>query len=411
MVFPKLKYVLIIVIGTSSILFSSSPLLSALESTEILVLSNKRVPESVSLAKYYMKNRGIPKKNLLSFLLTDKPDCSREEYQKKVVPRVRRYIKESFPEGSIRCLLTMYGMPLVIQPPEISKTERERINQLRRLREDIKKKIKSKNDKYNHDDLNAELKSIGVKITRLLKINHKSSFDSELSLVLEDEYPLGNWILNPYFIGFKNKKLMISKDKILMVSRLDGPGPEIVKRVIDDSIEAEKSGLQGVAYFDTRYKRPDAGKKVKGGYAKFDQQLHRAADVVKKNGKLDVVVDDNPKVFPEGACPGAALYCGWYSLNKYVDAFDWKKGAVGYHVASSRLWHNMMLKDGIAATVGPVSEPYVSAFPIPEVFFGFLLDGYLSLVECYTISLPYLSWQMVLFGDPLYRPFKSQKQN
>lgn len=71
----------------------------------------------------------------------------------------------------------------------------------------------------------------------------------------------------------------------------------------------------------------------------------------------------------------------------------------------------MMLKDGIAATVGPVSEPYVSAFPIPEVFFGFLLDGYLSLVECYTISLPYLSWQMVLFGDPLYRPFKSQKQN
>ena len=66
----------------------------------------------------------------------------------------------------------------------------------------------------------------------------------------------------------------------------------------------------------------------------------------------------------------------------------------------------MMLEDGVAATIGPVGEPYLQAFPVPEIFFSYLIDGYLSLAECYLLSLPYLSWQMVLVGDPLYRPFK-----
>jgi hypothetical protein len=66
----------------------------------------------------------------------------------------------------------------------------------------------------------------------------------------------------------------------------------------------------------------------------------------------------------------------------------------------------MMLEKGVAATAGPVGEPYVQAFPVPEIFFGFLAEGILSLVECYIVSTPYLSWKMVLVGDPLYRPFK-----
>jgi hypothetical protein len=42
---------------------------------------------------------------------------------------------------------------------------------------------------------------------------------------------------------------------------------------------------------------------------------------------------------------------------------------------------------------------------VPEVFFGCLCDGG-TLVECYTVSNPFWSWQMVLIGDPLYRPFR-----
>jgi uncharacterized protein (TIGR03790 family) len=64
-----------------------------------------------------------------------------------------------------------------------------------------------------------------------------------------------------------------------------------------------------------------------------------------------------------------------------------------------------MIEEGVCATVGPVAEPYVQAFPMPEVFFGFLSEGILSLAECYMVSLPFLSWKMVLIGDPLYHPF------
>ncbi len=62
-----------------------------------------------------------------------------------------------------------------------------------------------------------------------------------------------------------------------------------------------------------------------------------------------------------------------------------------------------MLDNGIAATVGPVGEPYVQSFPLPEIFFDVLAQGKLTLAESYLVSLPYLSWKQVLVGDPLYR--------
>jgi hypothetical protein len=42
---------------------------------------------------------------------------------------------------------------------------------------------------------------------------------------------------------------------------------------------------------------------------------------------------------------------------------------------------------------------------LPTEFFGLLYSGKYSLVEAYYLSVRYLSWKMVLFGDPLYRPW------
>jgi hypothetical protein len=66
-----------------------------------------------------------------------------------------------------------------------------------------------------------------------------------------------------------------------------------------------------------------------------------------------------------------------------------------------------MIEKGVVATLGPVGEPYVEAFPPPEVFFGLLIEGKLTLVECFAASNPFLSWKMVLIGDPPYRSFKN----
>jgi uncharacterized protein (TIGR03790 family) len=133
---------------------------------------------------------------------------------------------------------------------------------------------------------------------------------------------------------------------------------------------------------------------------------------------MSVREERTEQLFESGQCPQTALYCGWYSVGNYIDAFEFVEGAVGYHIASweavdlrdpnSRQWCPAMLMDGITATLGAVSEPYLHSFPDPQVFFGGLFAGQ-CLVEAYYRAKPFNSWQLVLIGDPLYKPFKSRR--
>ena len=390
---------------------------AALEPEQILVITNKNVSGSVALAKEYMQRRRIPKTNLLQLVVTYRESCSRKEYDQKVAAKVRQYLNEKDPLRQIRCLVSLYGLPLKVKAPEMAPFAKKQMKGLKKRQKAINKRLKESAGLKAEQikSLEEELKTIKNQISVLIGNNQRSALDSELSLVRVEDYSLSGWIPNPYFIGFKDKKLTIGKDKILMVSRLDGSSEEVVRRIIRDSIQTERSGIRGIAYFDARWPRPD--KQKLGAYAFYDNSIHQAADWVRKSKTMPVLVDDSAELFQPGDGPDASLYCGWYSLAKYVDAFTWNPGAVGFHIASSecstlrnkksRVWCKMMLEKGVAATIGPVYEPYVEAFPIPEIFFKFLIDGYLSLAECYLISTPYLSWQMVLVGDPLYRPFKN----
>ena len=138
---------------------------------------------------------------------------------------------------------------------------------------------------------------------------------------------------------------------------------------------------------------------------------------------MTVVSDDKEELFQPGSCTDAALYCGWYSVRRYIDAFEWKPGAVAYHLASfeakwlrepakddkpeEKPWCPYMLEDGVSATLGPVMEPYLSAFPLPDDFFPLLLTGKLTLAEVFYRTKRCNSWALVLVGDPLYNPYKT----
>lgn len=271
---PKFIY-LFIITG----LFSLFPeISSALEPEEILVIANNNASKSRVLATYYMKRREIPDNNLCMVRISDQETCKRVEYITKIAIPVRKYLKQIDPQrNKIRCLVVMYGLPLRIVP-------------------------------QNKDTNNNSDKIAGDKV---------ASLDSELMLIyLEEDYPIGGWIPNPYFIGFKDQELSIEKEKVLLVSRLDGPTDIIVKRIIDDSIDTEKKGLQGKAYFDARW--TDPGKKELTGYKLYDRSIHLAAKSVEKNITMDTILNDTDALFKRNSCPQAALYCGWYSLAKYV---------------------------------------------------------------------------------------------
>lgn len=374
---------------------------------------NRAVPEGTNIARYYMKKRHVPAQNIIYIDCTREEDVGREEYEKKIAAPVRSFLSKNDPQGGrFLCLVLVYGVPLRVGPYGLNGVNEIRVKELQLRLTTLKEKAAgtpSSATKESRDEI-ARLEDA---IARINRLRQDTSVDSEIALVMEDNHVLEGWLPNKYFVGFKGKETAAMPHRVLPVCRLDGPTEETVYRIIDDSIYAEKHGLKGKAYFDARW--PDKDAKERSAYRMYDRAIHNTARIVQGSRKMPVVVDDRETLFTPGEAANAALYCGWYSLGKYVDAFTWSRGAVGYHVASSEcttlrkpgstVWCKKMLEKGVAATLGPVSEPYLQAFPAPEVFFGCLLEGG-SLVECYTISNPFWSWQMVLIGDPLYRPFR-----
>ena len=344
----------------------------ALQPEEIAIVINQNSNNSLSLARYYQKKRNIPKQNLIILETPLSEGISRDDYNSTIALPVKTWLAH---QPAIRCLVLMYGLPLRINAPPEPETSKD----------------------------NAENQAQDT----------VASVDSELSLVKIDTYPLHGWLPNPYFPGFAPSVTTYDEENTILVSRLDGSNPAIVRRIIDDAFAAEQDRLSGIAYFDARWPAPKENQELRD-YKFYDRSIHRAAQITRKF--LPVELDEKNSLFAPSSCPAAALYCGWYSLAHYIDSFTWKRGAIGYHIASaecttlkkkdSLVWCKLMLEKGAAVTIGPVGEPYVQAFPIPDIFFLLILEGRTSLVEAYYKSTPFLSWKMILVGDPLYRPFK-----
>ena len=241
-----------------------------------------------------------------------------------------------------------------------------------------------------------------------------ASVDSELTMVLAGPYQLYGWLPNPFLRMYdKLPNIRQIREETVMVGRIDGPNPTSAKRLITDAIATENTGLSGIFYIDARGLNQDGNHNA---YALYDKHLINLYNIIKNNSTMEVVLDVNEELFPQGACPNAALYCGWYSLANYRDAFKWRTGAVGFHIASaeartlrkpeSNVWCKRMIEEGVSATLGPVAEPYLSSFPLPDLFFPLLMTGKLCLLEVYFLTIPHLSWRQVIIGDPLYTPFK-----
>jgi len=386
----------------------------ALEPDEILVIANRQIAVSERIVNYYCEKRKIPKKNIIYLALGYNPreGISRDDYERSLALPIRRELQRRFP-GEIRCLVTTYGIPIKVGPRGLLLGMGGKLNELKLLVSEEKQRLErlEQDPALDSNQMSIQKKQINQKITQMqLEIDRISgketnaSVDSELSMVLFRPYELYRWQPNMLRgdvlgLGFRT----------LMVSRLDGPNYKIIKGLIDKALTAEKTGLKGIAYIDSR------GIVKKDLYGHFDQSLRDLAEFIRSSTKMPIKAEQTGQLFAPGSCPQTAVYCGWYSLGKYVDAFDFVDGAVGFHIASveaqklrdpnSSTWCAAMLADGITATMGAVDEPYLHTFPQPKAFFVELFKGG-CLVEAYYHTKPYNSWQLVLIGDPLYRPFK-----
>ncbi len=244
-----------------------------------------------------------------------------------------------------------------------------------------------------------------------------SAFDNELALARWNIYQRKGWVENPLNYRARGGPNAGIAYLALMVCRLDGPAPQVVRQMIDTSVTVEHGGLRGKVVIDGLGSQPGQELPGKPGYAAFDQTLAGLNRLLADHAKLDVVFDQKPEVLPPHSATDVAAYCGWYAVDGYVPSCSFAPGAVGYHVASYTMrslrtanqtnWATGLLTDGCVATVGPVAEPFLVAFPRADDFFPLLMTGKLTLAEVYWQTEPTASWMMTCVGDPLYTPYKA----
>lgn len=373
------------------------------DGSEVVVIYNRNLDESKSLAYYYARLRQVPQEQVLGFELSDGETMSRGEFrsqlqlplQKEFLQRelwqigkgelpdtnhTRRVVARKVVASKIRYLVLCRGVPL-------------------KIRRD-----------------NALSEPMATTLRPELRRN-EAAVDSELACLplASQGYPLTGPALNLLY-GTTNAAELHPTNGILMVARLDGPDAATAHRLVDQALAAERDGLWGRAYFDVR-NISDPGYKV------GDDWIREAATMAKAAG-FDTVLDERAATFPvEFPMSQIALYLGWYEENVCgpftLPHVEFLPGAFAYHLHSysanslrttERNWVGPLLARGATCTMGCVDEPYLSGTPDLGVFASrWLLLGFDFGAAAYAAQ-PVLSWQTTVVGDPLYHPSKISLQ-
>jgi uncharacterized protein (TIGR03790 family) len=354
---------------------------------QTVVVYNEADPDSGDLARYYLRKRGIPKDNLVGLKCPKTEEISRAEYDETIATPLREtFVKKGW--WTLRDGESPAG-----------KVETTKIHFVALIR-GVPLKIKQQFEPYEGD------KPAGPPP---IATHNEASVDSELAVLGVYTRQISGALSNPYFRSYER----ISDThwaSLLLVCRLDAPAPEMVRRMIDDSLAAESAGLRGMAYIDGRGTK-DAG------LAEGDKWIFGAGDVARRKG-LPVVVDNGEGLFPRAyPMTHTAIYFGWYAENvtgPFVRPdFRFERGAIAAHLHSfsastlrdpRKYWCGPLIAAGAAATIGNVYEPYLGLTTNFEIVMDRLRSGFTFGESCY-MGQRFVSWMPTFIGDPLYRPF------
>ena len=340
----------------------------------VLVVVNSAAPDSLAVARHYMRLRSIPEKLLCPITPTSPDAIPVEEFNSAVKPAIRRCLEEA---GKQKILYLVFSH---LTPYGVGSGNRRSLDQM----------VADIWDEYLPDGPGNPGKP------------HPYFGEAESEGGFYGAFvPLSEYRDKP---GAKT---------IYSVWRLDGANADLAKGLVDKAITAESGHLTGSGCFDRRF--GDVTAQIDTGYGSGDWEIYRAAEFARQAG-FRVMEDEQDAEF--GAppaplrCEDAAFYAGWYSLNHYNDAFSWVPGAIGIHLDSySALdpragpnWVANAILKGITVTSGAVAEPYLQGLPRPDQVFLYLFQG-ANVGDALLRGTPWLKWMIINIGDPLYRPF------
>lgn len=332
--------------------------------TQVVVLVNEAVPDSVAIGEHYARRRGIPASQILRVRTSAEEIVSWPEFREQILGPFTEFVRAR-PE--VIYAAVCYGVPV--------KTREENPD----------------NDAPGEDT-----------VSKMVTNRDYGAVDRELELARID-HDVEGWIRSDHF---GKDAPITSAAKIVMVCRLDGPTPAAARALIDNALYGEAMGIEGKHYLDTR------GLK-EGGYQELDDAMRRIADVFAAV-EMPLVHEDTDEVVDLSTMEDLAHYWGWYTGSiKAERPFTFRRGAVGAHLHSfsasafrsdTRTWTGPLVARGITGTCGTVYEPLGSGFPDGALFFERFLAGY-PFAQAMTFANMFTSWQAIFVGDPLYAPY------
>lgn len=328
----------------------------------VVVIVNDASPDSIDIGKHYCEARRVPEANVLHLSVTKDETTNWPDFREKILGPFLAFL-EKFPEAVF--VVPTYGVPLRIS-----------------------------NEK---SDRNPEAQPSGL--------GNSACVDAELALALLPDHEIEAWIDNPLY---RKDRRITREDKVLMVSRLDGPTPAIARALVDKAVYAETYGPRGIAWLDTRGLQEDGG-----SYGSTDCEMRQCLPVWDDYG-IAHKDDDRAELLDVSDCKDCLFYWGWYT-GQYngTKAYTFNPGAVGAHLHSfsattvrsdKAQWVGPLLAHGITCTLGTVYEPFTIGFPAMYILYDRMLKGY-TWGEAGLMATRINSWMCVFVGDPLYAPW------
>jgi uncharacterized protein (TIGR03790 family) len=352
-------------------LWSGCPPMSAQGPADVLVVVNDNSPLSRSIGEYYVRKRAIPLKNVCHIQAPDSEDLPRADYDKFIATPVASCLRREVLTERILYAVTTQGVPL-------------RISGTGGLQGSV------------------------------------AAVDSELALLYQDlkngkQHALNGPLQNPFF-GKTAAKFTHAEFPMYLVTRLAGYDFAGVRAIIDRSLLAKNRGKfvidlksdddeQGNDWLRTAVTRLPADRVVFDDSTKV---LYKQTDVIgfASWGSNDRARHERYVGFRW--LPGA-IATEYVSTNARTFARPPKAWNIStWEDANQPKWFNGSpqtmtadyLDEGASAATGHVAEPYLELTPRPD----FLLPAYFkgrNLAESYYLSIPALSWQNIVIGDPL----------
>jgi uncharacterized protein (TIGR03790 family) len=350
-------------------LLSGSVLTQAQGPSSVLVVVNDSSSLSRNIGEYYIRKRAIPLKNLCHIQVREVEVVPRAEYNDSILSPIANCLRRELLTEQILYIVTAQGVPLRIS---------------------------------GKDGLQGDMAAV----------------DSELAVLYADlksgkQHALDGALRNPFF-GKTDAKFTHAEFPMYLVTRLAAYDFTGVRAIIDRSLQAKN---QGKFVIDLKSDDDDEGN-------------NWLRNTVIRLPADRVVFDDSTKVLYKQA--DVIGFASWGSNDRnrherYV-GFRWLPGAIATEFVSTNArtfarppktwnistWEARLkwfadspqsmtadyLDEGASAATGHVWEPYLALTPHPD----FLLPAYFkgrNLAESYYLSIPALSWQNIVVGDPL----------